>query len=89
MVHGSPGQRQVAEGDDRRQAWRRARDVLAAIAPEVEAAGITYCIEPLATPTAGRARRVRLGSVRGSLDALASRPGPPPVTPPRSVDSSR
>jgi sugar phosphate isomerase/epimerase len=48
MVHGSPAQRQVAEGDDARDAWRRARDVFAAIAPDAEAAGVTYCIEPLA-----------------------------------------
>jgi sugar phosphate isomerase/epimerase len=48
MVHGSPAQRQVAEGDDVREAWRRARDVFAAVAPDAEAAGVTYCIEPLA-----------------------------------------
>lgn len=48
MVHGSPAQRQVAEGDDPREAWRRARDVFASIAADAEAAGITYCIEPLA-----------------------------------------
>lgn len=48
MVHGSPAQRQVAPDDDGGAAWARARDSFVAVAPEVEAARLTYCIEPLA-----------------------------------------
>jgi len=48
MVHGSPAQRAVAAGDDPAAARARARDAFAAVAADVEAAGITYCIEPLA-----------------------------------------
>lgn len=47
LVHGSPAQRQVEPGDAE-GAWARARDNFAAIAADVEAAGVTYCIEPLA-----------------------------------------
>jgi sugar phosphate isomerase/epimerase len=48
MVHGSPAQRAIAAGDDAGAARARARDVFASVAAEVEAAGLTYCIEPLA-----------------------------------------
>lgn len=48
MVHGSPAQRQVAPDDDGGAAWARARDSFVAVAPDVEGAGLTYCIEPLA-----------------------------------------
>jgi D-psicose/D-tagatose/L-ribulose 3-epimerase len=48
LVHGSPAQRTVAEGDDPEAAWERAREVFAAVAPVAEAAGVTYCLEPLA-----------------------------------------
>ena len=47
MVHGSPAQRSVAAGDDPRAARARAIESFQAIAPEVEAAGLAYCIEPL------------------------------------------
>lgn len=47
MVHGSPAQRQLP--DDRREdAWMRGRDAFAEAAEAAEAAGIIYCIEPLA-----------------------------------------
>lgn len=47
MVHGSPAQRQLDPGDE--DAGRaRARDCFAAVADEAAAAGIAYCIEPLA-----------------------------------------
>lgn len=47
MVHGSPAQRQLDAGDE--DAGRgRARDCFAAVADEAAAAGIAYCIEPLA-----------------------------------------
>jgi sugar phosphate isomerase/epimerase len=46
LVHGSPGQRQVmAEGDA-----GRAEDSMARIAGWSAAAGVTYCLEPLAAP---------------------------------------
>jgi len=48
MVHGSHLQRNVPDGEDPRAAWARARETFAAVAPEAEAAGVTYCIEPLA-----------------------------------------
>jgi sugar phosphate isomerase/epimerase len=47
MVHGSPGQRNVAPGDTLDAAWGRARDCFAQIAEHAGAAGVTYCIEPL------------------------------------------
>jgi sugar phosphate isomerase/epimerase len=50
MVHGSPAQRQVADGQCEAQAFGHARDLFAALAPEAEARGIVYCIEPLAPP---------------------------------------
>jgi sugar phosphate isomerase/epimerase len=48
LVHGSPAQRSVAKGDTFEAAQRRAVETFAAVAPEAETAGITYCIEPLA-----------------------------------------
>ncbi|HEX2113344.1 MAG TPA: sugar phosphate isomerase/epimerase family protein [Alphaproteobacteria bacterium] len=47
LVHGSPGQRSVAEGDDKGAAWERARESFAAVAEAASRAGVTYCIEPL------------------------------------------
>jgi sugar phosphate isomerase/epimerase len=47
LVHGSPQQRAVGEGESFEDAWNRATDVFASIAPEAEAAGVRYCIEPL------------------------------------------
>jgi D-psicose/D-tagatose/L-ribulose 3-epimerase len=52
LVHGSPKQRQVASGESRGTAVARAMACFAAIAGEAEAAGVTYCIEPLAPPEA-------------------------------------
>ena len=48
LVHGSPAQRSVAKGDSFEAARGRAVGTFAAVAPEAETAGITYCIEPLA-----------------------------------------
>ena len=45
LVHGSPAQRRVGGEADARA---RAGAAWAAVAPEAEAAGVTYCIEPLA-----------------------------------------
>jgi D-psicose/D-tagatose/L-ribulose 3-epimerase len=48
LVHGSPAQRAVPPGDTREAARDRARDCLATIAEHAHAAGVVYCIEPLA-----------------------------------------
>jgi sugar phosphate isomerase/epimerase len=47
LVHGSPQQRNVAPGEDRREAWKHARECFAAAAAEAQSAGLLYCIEPL------------------------------------------
>ncbi len=47
LVHGSPKQRSVPPGEDRQTALDRARDCLAEAARTAQAAGVTYCIEPL------------------------------------------
>ncbi len=48
LVHGSPGQRRLPDGPDAEEARKRGDDAYAAIAGDAEAAGVTYCIEPLA-----------------------------------------
>ena len=48
LVHGSPAQRTVADDDDPKAAWERARDSFAAVAEEAESAGVVYCVEALA-----------------------------------------
>ena len=48
LVHGSPGQRQIAPGQSREAALGHASDCYAAVAEDAGAAGVTYCIEPLA-----------------------------------------
>ncbi|RYF18737.1 MAG: sugar phosphate isomerase/epimerase [Comamonadaceae bacterium] len=48
LVHGSPKQRSVPPGDTHEQAWARARECLARAAQAAAAAGVTYCLEPLA-----------------------------------------
>lgn len=50
MVHGSPGQRRPVEGQSNSDAWKRARDLFASLAPEAGSRGLTYCLEPLAPP---------------------------------------
>jgi D-psicose/D-tagatose/L-ribulose 3-epimerase len=47
LVHGSPGQRSVAPGDDGAAAWERARESFSAVADAAGKAGVTYCVEPL------------------------------------------
>ncbi len=47
MVHGSPAQRTVADGDSHSEAWRRAAELLRKVAELAGKAGVTYCIEPL------------------------------------------
>jgi sugar phosphate isomerase/epimerase len=48
LVHGSPAQRKIPEAGDTEAAKGRARDCIAAAARAAEAAGVTYCLEPLA-----------------------------------------
>ncbi|MFV2092792.1 MAG: sugar phosphate isomerase/epimerase family protein [Hyphomicrobiales bacterium] len=48
LVHGSPHQRRLDTGDEE-GGRRRALDCFAAIAGDAKQAGVTYCIEPLAT----------------------------------------
>lgn len=47
LVHGSPGQRRIAEGETQAVAHARLREALAAIAPVAASEGVVYCIEPL------------------------------------------
>jgi sugar phosphate isomerase/epimerase len=47
LVHGSPAQRQIADGEDHATALARVRDGLAQVAVEAGKAGVIYCIEPL------------------------------------------
>lgn len=51
LVHGSPAQRRLDPADPAGSA-RRGEEAWAAIAEEAAAAGVTYCIEPLAPPDA-------------------------------------
>jgi sugar phosphate isomerase/epimerase len=46
-VHGSPAQRGL-DPDDRAGSVQRGEEAWAAVARDAEAAGVTYCIEPLA-----------------------------------------
>ena len=47
LVHGSPAQRRIPQGESREAAWHRARDAFAAAAVEAQAHGVTYIVEPL------------------------------------------
>lgn len=47
LVHGSPGQRNVAHGESREAALGRAKECWAAAGEAATAAGLVYCIEPL------------------------------------------
>ncbi len=51
IVHGSPAQRRLEEGREA-ESYRHGVECWAAIAKDAEAAGITYCIEPLHQPDA-------------------------------------
>lgn len=50
LVHGLPAQRRPALGQAHDDAWAKARELFAAIAPEAAARGLIYCLEPLARP---------------------------------------
>jgi sugar phosphate isomerase/epimerase len=85
LVHGSPAQRRVAEGQSPDAALRNAEACFAAIADDAEAAGVTYCIEALAPPEAELINTVaeaaaivdRIGSaaVRTMIDTCAAAGG--------------
>lgn len=47
LVHGSPRQRQILPGEDPGEALKRARQTFEDVVPDVEAAGVVYCIEAL------------------------------------------
>ena len=47
LVHGSPKQRSPAPGQSLDDALARLESALAELAPHAQAAGVTYCIEPL------------------------------------------
>lgn len=51
LVHGSPAQRRLTPGDEA-GARERAAETFATVAEHAQAAGVTYCIEPLAPPEA-------------------------------------
>jgi len=70
LVHGSPSARQVPEGEDPEPYRKRALDTFAAIAPDAEAAGMAYCIEPLATRETNFLNR--LNEAAAMIDAIGS-----------------
>src|SRR3981189_3233627 len=47
LVHGSPKQRQIAQGETHAVALARLRDAMAQVALAAARVGVTYCIEPL------------------------------------------
>jgi sugar phosphate isomerase/epimerase len=47
LVHGSPKQRAIGEGETHATAHARLVDFLAAVAPIAASHGVTYCLEPL------------------------------------------
>jgi D-psicose/D-tagatose/L-ribulose 3-epimerase len=52
MVHGSPAQRRLPDGDEAGPARQRAIDAFAEMAIHAQRAGVTYCLEALAPPDA-------------------------------------
>jgi len=52
LVHGSPAQRRLPDGNGAADARQRGIEAFAAIAEDAQRAGVVYCIEPLATPAA-------------------------------------
>jgi sugar phosphate isomerase/epimerase len=69
LVHGSPLQRRLTVGDED-GARRRALDCFAAVADQAKAAGVIYCIEPLAPADADFINRI--GEAAAMVDAIAS-----------------
>jgi len=50
LVHGSPGQRKLSHGATPEAARANSLENLSRVAKQAEAAGVTYCLEPLAKP---------------------------------------
>jgi len=48
MIHGSPGQRAVIEGESYEDTWQRTVDFFASVGPVAQEHGIILCVEPLA-----------------------------------------
>lgn len=69
MVHGSPAQRMLPE-DDAIGARGRAIECFASVAPDAEAAGVTYCIEALSTQETNFI--TSLAEAVGIVDAIGS-----------------
>lgn len=69
MVHGSPAQRMLSD-DDAIAARGRAIECFARIAPDAEAAGVTYCIEALSTQETNFI--TSLAEAVGIVDAIGS-----------------
>jgi sugar phosphate isomerase/epimerase len=75
LVFGSPAQRRIPAGNTHAEATNFALDTLKRAMPEVEAAGVRFCLEPLAPPEAdfvttceeGAALVDRVGSPAGFL----------------------
>lgn len=53
LVHGSPAQRRVPDGDGGMAARQRGEDAFAAVADDAKRAGVIYCIEPLSKHETG------------------------------------
>lgn len=70
LVHGSPAARQIPDGEDAKPYRQRARDTFAAIAEDAEAAGMIYCIEPLAARETNFLNR--LNDAAAIIDAIGS-----------------
>jgi D-psicose/D-tagatose/L-ribulose 3-epimerase len=60
LVHGSPAQRRIPEGDEEaaKAARQRGCDAFATIAEDAARAGVVYCIEALAPPGANFVNRI-------------------------------
>lgn len=81
LVHGSPAQRRLDPADPAGSA-ERAVEAWRAVAPEAEAAGVVYCIEPLApgetdfvntlAEAAGIVERIASPNIRTMLDTSAA-----------------
>jgi D-psicose/D-tagatose/L-ribulose 3-epimerase len=82
LVHGSPAQRRIGGEADPAAAAARAEAVWSAVAADAAAAGVVYCIEPLARPeadfvntlaeAAAIVRRIGAPALRTMIDTSAA-----------------
>jgi D-psicose/D-tagatose/L-ribulose 3-epimerase len=85
LVHGSPDQRRLDDGPERAASAGRGEAAWAAVAAEAQAAGVTYCIEPLSpalTPfvttvaeAAAIVERVKSPALKTMIDTAAAAGG--------------